>query len=345
MSIKYHFKSKSARILFHSLVWLFFLGLPLLFFNDDISYARLIEHILRCMLLIILFYTNTLFLIPKLLSKNRTGLYVLSLLASIVIYMVLCQLSEIIVHSFFTGPKFHHFFFHISRSFFTALIILGLSTSYKVTMEWFDSQRQKKELETEKMASELAFLKSQINPHFLFNTLNNVYSLAFKKSDDTPDAIIKLSKLMRYMLYESNEKQVFLSREIEYLHNYIELQKLRLPKNVEIKYYVEGDIEGRLIEPMLLIPFVENAFKHGISYEDRSEINIFLKLNGGGKELFFTVENSISNAQATDDSGSGIGLANVKRRLNLLYPGKHKLVIKDDTFEYRVSLKICLEKC
>jgi len=252
--------------------------------------------------------------------------------------------SDFINHYIYSIPNYHHFFFFIiTRSFFAALFIFGLSTSYKVTIEWFNSERQKKELENEKLASELAFLKSQINPHFLFNTLNNVYSLAFKKSDDTPDAIIKLSKLMRYMLYESNERQVFLSKEIDYLHNYIDLQKLRLPETVEIKFNVEGDIEGRLIEPMLLIPFVENAFKHGVSYNEKSQINISIKLNAD--ELLFVVDNKINNAQLTEESGSGIGLLNVKRRLSLLYPGKHKIIIKDDTYEYRVILKIYLEKC
>jgi len=198
-------------------------------------------------------------------------------------------------------------------------------------------------LETEKLASELAFLKSQINPHFLFNTLNNVYSLAFKKSDDTPDAIIKLSKLMRYMLYESNENQVFLSKEIEYLHNYIDLQKLRLPNTIKIIFNVEGDIEGRLIEPMLLIPFVENAFKHGISYVDNSKISISIKLSA--YELLFVIENKINNAKITEESGSGIGLSNVKRRLTLLYPNKHTITINDNNDEFKVTLKINLEKC
>jgi two-component system, LytTR family, sensor kinase len=293
--------------------------------------------------MVILFYTNSLLLIPKLLFKNKIGIYILTILLSIALYILLCVFSEVIEHTIFSKPHFHHFFFMISRFFLAALLIIAISTSYKVIIEWFTTQRQKKELETEKLASELAFLKSQINPHFLFNTLNNVYSLAYKKSDDTPDAIIKLSKLMRYMLYESNENQVFLSKEIEYLHNYIDLQKLRLPDKVEIKFDVEGDIEGRLIEPMLLIPFVENAFKHGISYIDYSEINISIKLSGS--ELVFIVENKIKNAQVTDESGSGIGLANVKRRLNLLYPGKHKIVIKDKMDEYKVLLKIFLEKC
>jgi len=343
MTIKFNFKSKSAQILLHSLVWLFFLNFPFLFFNDDISLIRLTEHFFRSLLLIVLFYTNSLILIPKFLTKNKIGIYILSILTSIILYIILCVLSDYLNHVIFSIPRCHPLYFIIPKSFFAALFILGLSTSFKVTIEWFNSERQKKELETEKLASELAFLKSQINPHFLFNTLNNVYSLAFKKSDDTPAAIIKLSKLMRYMLYESNENQVFLSKEIEYLHNYIDLQKLRLPNTIKIIFNVEGDIEGRLIEPMLLIPFVENAFKHGISYVDNSKISISIKLSA--YELLFVIENKINNAKITEESGSGIGLSNVKRRLTLLYPNKHTITINDNNDEFKVTLKINLEKC
>jgi two-component system LytT family sensor kinase len=343
MNNKINFKSRYSQLLIHSLVWLFFLSFPFLFFNDDITFSRLTEHLFRSLLLVVLFYTNTQLLIPKILSKNKIGLYILSVFVVIAIYLLVCSLSEIVQQYIFDLPRFHRYFFHFPRAFFAALFIFGLSTSYKMTIEWLRSERQKKELETEKLSSELAFLKSQINPHFLFNTLNNVYSLAFKKSDDTPEAILKLSKLMRYMLYESNEKQVFLSKEIDYLHNFIDLQKLRLSEKVEINFIVEGDVEGRLIEPMLLIPFVENAFKHGISYVDYPAISIHLKLNES--DLVFKVENTISNTYSPEMTDSGIGLANVKRRLNLLYPDKHKLHIKDSINEYKVLLKICLEKC
>jgi len=326
----------------HCIVWLFFLGLPYFFFNDDINIIHLSRYIFRSLLLVGIFYTNSHFLIPVFLSKNKIGFYILILLALIGIFIFLNALSELIMQQYYSYRRHHSIFFHIPRSFFAAVFILGLSTSYRMTIAWFDSERQKKELENEKLISELAFLKSQINPHFFFNTLNNLYSLAYKKSDETPDAIVKLSKLMRYMLYESNENRVFLSKEIEYINNYIDLQKLRLPGKVDIKFDVAGDAESLLIEPMLLIPFVENAFKHGISYAEDININISIAINQ--KELIFTSENKIFKHNS-DEKDSGIGLLNVKRRLSLLYPGKHKILIKDNDDTFRVVLKICLEKC
>jgi LytS/YehU family sensor histidine kinase len=196
-------------------------------------------------------------------------------------------------------------------------------------------------MENEKLNSELAFLKSQVNPHFLFNILNNICSLARKKSDDTENAIIKLSHIMRYMLYESKDEKVSLEKEVEYLKNYIELQRLRISDKVDINFSIDGDPESGMIEPMLLIPFVENAFKHGVSYLEESKINISLKIE---KDLLiFKVENNmIRKSVDVVQLESGIGLRNVLRRLDLLYPGKHKIAIHEDGTKYIVDLKITL---
>jgi LytS/YehU family sensor histidine kinase len=224
-------------------------------------------------------------------------------------------------------------------TFFPSLFVLALSTTLRITNEWFKTEKQKKEMETEKLTSELAFLKSQVNPHFLFNILNNICSLARKKSDHTEDAIIKLSQIMRYMLYESKDERVSLDLEVEYLQNYIELQRLRISELVIIDFRVEGKPETRQIEPMLLIPFVENAFKHGISYLEDSRIDILLKVTDD--VIFFRVENNV--VKKTDDSigeESGIGLKNVLRRLDLLYPASHEIRINDDGVNYLVELTI-----
>jgi LytS/YehU family sensor histidine kinase len=197
-------------------------------------------------------------------------------------------------------------------------------------------------METEKLTAELAFLKSQINPHFLFNTLNNICSLARKKSDVTENAIIRLSQIMRYMLDDSHDTRVSLSKEVEYLHNYIELQRLRLTDKVKIQITVEGNPEFVLIEPLLLIPFVENAFKHGVSYLEEAEIRIELKIQE--TLLTFQVENNVIRfAEAKPDPVSGIGLKNIKRRLDLLYPEKHALEIQDNGIKYHVMLRINLD--
>ena len=187
----------------------------------------------------------------------------------------------------------HHHPFNFWRTaffpFYPAVMAFALSSSVRITMEWFKNERQKKEMEAEKLSSELAFLKSQVNPHFLFNILNNICSLARKKSDETENAIIKLSQIMRYMLQDSKDEKVSLDKEVEYLQSYIELQRLRLPEAVKIDFSTEGRTGLCSIEPLLLIPFVENAFKHGVSYQDSSEIKIRLVCRGQSISFFVSV--------------------------------------------------------
>ena len=200
------------------------------------------------------------------------------------------------------------------------------------------NEKIKGNLENEKLVSELAFLKSQINPHFLFNSLNNIYSLAYQKSEKTPEAILKLSEIMRYMLYESNENKVPLLEEIRYLKNYIELQKLRFKDKAYINFEVDEDIQDQKITPLILISFVENAFKHGVATDKENPITIVL--NVSTNKLFFQVLNR-KNTQNKDETG-GIGLQNVKRRLDLLYKGQYRLHIQDDKDIYSCELYLNL---
>ncbi len=212
-------------------------------------------------------------------------------------------------------------------------IALLLSATIRITQEWYKNEKQRQEMEKEKLASELSFLKSQVNPHFLFNTLNGIYSLANRKSDKTPGAIVKLSDMMRYMLYESGRDVVSLDKEIDYLNNYIDLQKLRMSEDTNVSFKVEGDTAGKKIMPMLLIPFFENAFKHGV------DINAELIVSDN--ELRLKVINRISKSQKKDE-GSGIGLTNIKKQLEHLYPNSHSLKIdeKEGYFSVELSLKI-----
>jgi LytS/YehU family sensor histidine kinase len=217
-------------------------------------------------------------------------------------------------------------------------IALLLSATIRIAQEWYKNEKQKQEMEKEKLTSELSFLKSQVNPHFLFNTLNGIYSLANRKSDKTPGAIVMLSDLMRHMLYESGKEVVSLEKEIDYLNNYIELQKLRLPKDANVSFKVTGDTAGKEIRPMLLIPFFENAFKHGVDAEG-ADINAELVISK--KELKLNVVNRISKSQRKDER-SGIGLANIKKQLEYLYPLAHSLTIeeKDGYFSVKLILKL-----
>lgn len=233
------------------------------------------------------------------------------------------------------------FFMTLRKSFLSALLILLASGFIRTALELFKTEREKSELEKEKLNAELVFLKSQVNPHFLFNSLNSIYSLAHRRAKETETAILQLSQMMRYMIYESNTSQVLLEKELEYLENYIHLRKLRLAPNIHIHYNVKGNIDGLYIEPMLLIPFIENAFKHGISYAEQCDITIEITLTGQ-HELHLLVSNKIFQKENKPEVG-GIGLENVKKRLQLLYPGQHELQIEKSNDYYITTLYILLK--
>jgi LytS/YehU family sensor histidine kinase len=208
----------------------------------------------------------------------------------------------------------------------------------KFTVDWFQSQKQKSELINQNQASELALLRSQINPHFLFNTLNNIYSLVYQKSDVAPDAIMKLSSIMRYMLYDANSDKVPLRKEIEYLNSFIELQKLRIKRKDFVEINIIGEVEDQPIVPMILIPFVENAFKHGNKKVDSPGIIINIQITKN--KITYEIISYLTDDSTNKDHTGGIGLSNTKRRLELLYPKNHMLDILQTIDKYIVKLEI-----
>jgi LytS/YehU family sensor histidine kinase len=217
--------------------------------------------------------------------------------------------------------------------------MLFMSGFIKIAQEWFKSEQQREALKVENLNAELKFLKSQINPHFLFNCLNTIYSLAHKHSVQTEHAIVKLSTIMRYMIYDSNEDKVQLHQELQYLEDYIDIQRLRMPDDIVVDYAVQGNPAGLKIAPMLLVPFVENAFKHGISYAEPSFIAIALAIEKN--EIRLVVENSRFRQRVAEKGG--IGLQNVRKRLELLYADHHELEITESENQFIVDLKIVLK--
>lgn len=206
--------------------------------------------------------------------------------------------------------------------------------------DWFELDAKRKEIEREKLVAELNFLKAQINPHFLFNTLNNLYYLAYSKSDNTTEVIDKLSKMMRYMIYDSNHAKVLLSKEIEYMQNYVSLERLRLNNETPVEFEVKGDPGDNKIAPLIFIAFLENAFKHGVS-NTQKQCWVHVSIVISGKSCIYTVENSkIPNQNS--ESKSGIGLANIKRRLELSYPDSYELSVQDLSDKYAVQLTLNL---
>jgi len=225
-------------------------------------------------------------------------------------------------------------------NFICLFIITAFSTLVRVPLDWIKMQKEKKELITKNIQTELQFLKNQINPHFLFNTLNNLYALTLKKSDYAPEVVLKLSDMMRYMLYECNEKWVSLSKEIQYIKNYVELERIRLSKYADISVETEGDPEGIYVAPLLFIPFIENSFKHGLK-TSLDGAYIQAKFIIRSETVEFIVKNSKSQMMpgfVKKNKVGGIGLTNVRKRLELLYPDLHQLKTEDSPDSYEIHL-------
>ncbi|MGY3214672.1 sensor histidine kinase [Mucilaginibacter sp. HD30] len=222
------------------------------------------------------------------------------------------------------------------------MVAILLSVCYRIIFDNRAKQQLLKERETAHLKSELTFLRSQISPHFIFNVLNNLVALARKKSDSLEPAIVSLSQLMRYMLYESDDSRVTLGKELEYIKSYISLQMLRFRDAVKTNINVDGNVDFYAIEPMLLIPFVENAFKHGTGTLETAMIDISLSVNETTRLMHFNVTNDVGPADDSKDSSSGIGIANVRRRLAILYPDKHELTISNTPDKFMVDLTIYL---
>ena len=288
-----------------------------------------------------IFYINYLLLLPRYLNSRKYIACALSIIGLILISGLLKYgLANIFYDTILISGKKGEITFsaYYTASLLTSTFFVFISTAFKFSSDWFLNEKVKKNLEKEKLEAELAFLKSQINPHFLFNSLNNIYSLAYQRSDKTPEAVLKLSEIMRYMLQESNEEKVDLGKELRYLDNYIELQKLRFKNEAYVQMDIQGDSSGKKIAPLILIAFVENAFKHGIASDPASPIKIAIKISEGN--LHFTVLNKKS--PHNKDLTSGIGLNNVKRRLDLLYPKKYYLNINDRDSTYYSELSLVL---
>jgi LytS/YehU family sensor histidine kinase len=207
--------------------------------------------------------------------------------------------------------------------------------------DWFEFEARKKTIENEKLTAELNFLKEQINPHFLFNTLNNLYYLAYSQSPKTPEVVAKLSQMMRYMIYDTNHPKVLLSKEIEYMQNYISLERLRLNNQIPIDFNIEGKYEDVWITPLVLITFLENAFKHGVSSTNpKAWVKVNIRVEGSN--CMYAVENSKHPTPGDHAGKSGIGLLNVQRRLELSYPGQYTLDVKDLPDRYAIQLTLKL---
>ncbi len=329
------------RLFQHLLFWcLSFLILTNIFkVSAEIEKIDLIYTAIFHLPIVLIVYINLNVLFPLLLERGRYFMYVLTVLISIasgaVFYLFL---FNFLVDWVFPGYYFIAYYSFWDISLFLVVYILATGL-FRLARGYFRLQ----EIEKEKTLSELKALKSQINPHFLFNSLNSIYSLARKKPDTVPDKIIQLSDLMRHIIYESENDFISLEKEVEMVTNYIELQNLRTEEKNKIEFEISGEMKDKKIAPLLFLPFVENSFKHGLKGGD-SDGFVVIKIRISGTSLVFEIENSNGNpAVITNTKYKGIGIENVKRRLDFIYPGMHSLQISNNEKIFKVVLQLQLK--
>jgi len=322
------------QLLIHLLLWISLsaiISIQLYIQNGQVP-SQIIR---RIFINIVIFYINYSLLVPYFLLKKKKLFYFLS---------IIIILGGVFLVSNFEAPftKFNtdsKIIFRVPL-LLPSIVLIVVSTAIRIYEEWNKNDRNKKEIELQKNASQLQNLKNQLNPHFFFNSLNSIYSLTVKKSNDAPEAVIMLSDLMRYMLYKANDDFVLLQQEMDYIQNYIKLQRLRLANNENVKINIRGAISNQKIRPLLFISYIENAFKFGTDFKGNTEIKIDISVNKN--ELQFTCINLIGNKNVNKEN-SGIGIDNTKERLQLLYPQKHWLVVKEEDNKFIVNLTLKLD--
>lgn len=364
--MKFKFQNRILQVLIHLIAWGLFLSLLTSLVPSPPNMNPALSTLIPDLFFITFFYINFFYLVPKFFIPKRFLLFGIICVSYLILtFTVPSTISELSgkgdeYHMLMDGPEFHpgppppgrenpdfrdhgerrpplrivFFIPEFSYTIFVFLFILTLSTGIKILLVWQQSEK-------EKVKTELAYLKAQINPHFLFNTLNSIYSMAVIKDSKTPDAIEMFSDLMRYVLYETCHDFIPLDKKLQYIDTYLALQRLRLSSSVRVDYGKSGDSSGLVIAPLTLMPFIENAFKHGVSTEKDTLIEIRIKIKGD--ELFLLVKNSKPVSLVNNTGSSQLGIENTIKRLNLLYAGKYDLNITNTLKEYIVHLQLKLK--
>ena len=325
--------NKRVVILLHVAVWV-------LMFITPLTYMRgygfsLLRYLMMCaspLLLMIVFYLNYLWLTPHYFVKGKHRYYLLVNLVMVVCLGIALHYWMTFVHSYFEtahhlpprNPMVLDSLFFILRDIFNLVVAAGIATTIVLAMRWQHSEEARLEAEAARAEAELRNLRSQINPHFLLNTLNNIYALTAIDQERAQDAIQQLSKMLRHMLYDNQESCVALSDELQFLENYISLMKIRLSANVDVTFTHNVEVPGVRIAPLIFISLIENAFKHGVSPTEQSFVHI--EINATDHDINCRIENSNHPKSNQDRSGHGIGLNQVQRRLDLAYPNHYKWV-------------------
>ena len=311
-------------------VWLMLFLSPLMFSHEQtISLVRVAAFSIFPLCMMTVFYTYYLWLVPCYYIAHEERFYWIFNMIMILVLAVLMQLWMHLLHPLFPDdgrphpePSFLKQLLFVARNIFNLSVVLFIATSMEISSRWHQMEDERIEMEAARKEAELANLRSQINPHFLLNTLNNIYALTAFDTEKAQKAIMELSKMLRHMLYDNQQNMVNLKEEIQFIGNYVNLMKLRLPQNVEVRFHSNYPEPCNIqVAPLIFISLVENAFKHGVSPMEKS----FIDINISAEKDLLTCEIKNSNYPKTqqDRSGHGIGLQQVERRLNLSYPQRH----------------------
>ncbi|MEO7988481.1 MAG: histidine kinase [Chryseolinea sp.] len=300
----------------------------------------MLEIIIRDGLLALLIYFNLLILIPKYAQQKKFVAYTFLLCVALALYVLLKNIHDVYLNGYVLGDESRRSLFYNSYyNFSIALFYLAFNVALYLSKAWYFQRELIRKLEVEKLSSELEYLKAQINPHFVFNSINTIYFQIDKHNVHARESLSAFSEMLRYQLYECNGKEIAIEKEIVYLKNYVALQRSRKDENYSISFEVGENVNGFTISPLLFIPFVENAFKHVSHHTNKNEVRIRIDKVENNIELF--VFNS-KESKTIVNGYTGIGLKNVQRRLELLYTDRHELVIdnKADRYEVHLSLRI-----
>ena len=335
-------KNKNNEVSIHILVWLILFFLPAAFsLGSDRNWVQLVLRFsIQNFVLAGVFYCNYLLLIPKFYSSKKSIFFLLNIVLIVVLIVLKQYVSELI---FFEKPRISSarrsgYSFRYIIEFLISSIPIAFAIAINSGKKIQQAEEIKREAETIKLQSELQHLKYQLQPHFFFNSLNTIYSLIDFDPEKAKQSIHSLSKLMRHLLYKSDVEQISLSEEIDFLNKYIDLMSLRLNENTKVITEFPTEIPTVKIAPLLLISIVENAFKHGVSATENSKIQFKIKVIGD--ELIFSASNANFPKANSDKSGSGIGVENVKKRLNLLYPNNHSYTYTLENGIYTTIVKL-----
>ena len=337
----------------HILFWLVSITLLLFifsFYEERIQFNQAIKSIVTNFGFATAVYLNIYYLIPHFLKLKNYIFYIFWLIILITITSLLTQLLFLFPLRDILSITDHFTSFNSalhSAYFFATLVYVGATSFLKFIKEWLaiqDLNLKIEKIERQKLEAELKSLKGQLNPHFLFNSLNNIYSLALIKSNKVPDLILKLSDLMRHIIYESKENYIPIEKEIEFVNNFIALQKIRISDETIIQYNIDGNIPSGKIAPLLFEPFIDNAFKHGLpGIKNKDCISINFDFNKKDY-IHFNIKNNFEEAIKWDKKHSGIGIENVKQRLKYLYEeSEYELIINRENHRFMVSLKLKLK--